>query len=62
MLVYNIKRSIKILGVTELIEKLKRFKHPFIKDGLFLFLWTYFRPQQAYLFSTINIPKKNRVL
>jgi transposase len=38
MLVYNIKRTINILGVPDLIEKLKNFKHPYIKDGCFGFL------------------------
>lgn len=28
LLVYNIKRAMNILGVTDLIEKLKNFKHP----------------------------------
>lgn len=38
MLVYNIKRSITILGVPDLIEKLKNFKHPCMKEDFFGFL------------------------
>lgn len=33
LLVYNIKRSMNILGVPDLIEKPKNFKHPYMKDG-----------------------------
>jgi hypothetical protein len=55
MLVYNIKRSINILGVPDLIEKLKNFKHPYFKDALFCIFRTLIKPKQAYLFSTLKL-------
>jgi hypothetical protein len=42
MLVYNIKRSINILGVSDLIAKLKNGTHP-TKQSLFVFITNYFR-------------------
>jgi hypothetical protein len=35
MLVYNIKRSINILGVPDLIAKLKKWNSPYKKKVLF---------------------------
>jgi hypothetical protein len=42
MLVYNIKRSINILGVSDLIAKLKNGTHP-TKQSLFCLYNEYFR-------------------
>jgi hypothetical protein len=50
LLVYNIKRSMNILGVPDLIEKLKNFKHPYMKDGCFVFFRVNFKPTRALLF------------
>ena len=50
LLVYNIKRSMNILGVPDLIEKLKNFKHPYMKDGCFVFFRVNFKPPSALLF------------
>ena len=52
MLVYNIKRSMNILGVPGLIEKLLNFKHPYMKDSLALVFWAYFKPKCALPFFT----------
>ena len=41
MLVYNIKRSINILGVPDLIAKLKTWNSPYKRKGLFLSKTTY---------------------
>ena len=41
MLVYNIKRSINILGVAELIAKLKGWNPPYKGKGLFLQITSY---------------------
>jgi transposase len=41
MLVYNIKRSINILGVPDLIAKLKTWNSPFKRKGLFFTKTTY---------------------
>lgn len=43
MLVYNIKRSINILGVPELIAKLKKWKSPYKVKVSFVFKTTYFK-------------------
>ncbi|PKB15281.1 IS1182 family transposase [Flavobacterium sp. 5] len=43
MLVYNIKRSINILGVPELIAKLKKWNSPYKIKGCFDFKTTYFK-------------------
>ena len=50
LLVYNIKRSMNILGVPDLIEKLKNFKHPYVKDGCFVFFRINFKHMSALLF------------
>ncbi len=52
MLVYNIKRSMNILGVPALIEKLKNFKHPYLKEALACIFRVYFKPKYALQFST----------
>jgi hypothetical protein len=41
MLVYNIKRSINILGVPDLIAKLKSWNSPYKRKVLFLIKTTY---------------------
>ena len=50
MLVYNIKRTINILGIPDLLEKLKNWKSPYKRKDLFSFLMTYFKPKCDYLF------------
>ena len=48
MLVYNIKRSINILGVTELIAKLKKWNPPYKAKVLFLLKTEYIKLQLAF--------------
>lgn len=55
MLVYNIKRSVNILGVPSLIEKLHNFKHPYLKESLFGVFWAYFKSVCHPLFSTLKL-------
>ncbi|MEM0544118.1 transposase, partial [Flavobacterium sp. j3] len=43
MLVYNIKRSINILGVPDLIAKLKAWNSPYKRKVLFLIKTTYIK-------------------
>ncbi|WP_243698933.1 IS1182 family transposase [Flavobacterium sandaracinum] len=43
MLVYNIKRTINILGVPDLIAKLKNWKSPYKTKGVFVFKRVYLR-------------------
>ena len=43
MLVYNIKRSINILGVPELIVKIKQWKSPYKRKGLYYIKMTYLK-------------------
>ncbi|MFN7675061.1 MAG: hypothetical protein ACK5ON_03715, partial [Flavobacterium sp.] len=43
MLVYNIKRSINILGVPDLIAKLKTWNSPYKRKVLFLIKTTYIK-------------------
>ena len=50
MLVYNIKRSINILGVPDLIAKLKTWNSPFKAKVLFLIETTYLKSESAYFF------------
>ena len=50
LLVYNIKRAMNILGVTDLIEKLKNFKHPYMKEACFVFFRVNFKPVSALSF------------
>jgi hypothetical protein len=54
MLVYNIKRSINILGVPDLIAKLQAWNTPYKRKGLFLVKTTYFNSFLAQLFFTPN--------
>ena len=53
MLVYNIKRTINILGVPELISKLKNWKSPYKAKVCFVFRVT--------CFTLILAPSKNRL-
>lgn len=50
MLVYNIKRSINILGVPELIAKLKKWNSPFKAKVLFLLKTSYLKQNLEYYF------------
>ena len=61
MLVYNIKRSINILGVPDLIAKLKTWNSPYKRKGLFFTKTTYLELFLAVAnFQTnINTPKFN---
>jgi hypothetical protein len=43
MLVYNIKRSINILGVSDLIAKLKEWNSPYKATACFVCITNYFR-------------------
>ncbi|UFH45326.1 hypothetical protein LNP27_09280 [Flavobacterium galactosidilyticum] len=43
MLVYNIKRSINILGVSDLIAKLKKWNSPYKAKVYFVCITNYFR-------------------
>jgi radical SAM protein with 4Fe4S-binding SPASM domain len=50
MLVYNIKRSINILGVPDLIAKLKKWNSPYKAKVLFLLKTEYLKLNTAYNF------------
>ncbi|GBL34975.1 hypothetical protein EMGBS15_05700 [Filimonas sp.] len=50
MLVYNIKRTINILGVTDLMEKIKNWKSPYKRNDLSLFLRLCFKPKYGHFF------------
>jgi transposase len=50
MLVYNIKRTMNILGVSDLIQRLQNWKSPYMKEGLFRFFMTYLKPKYKHLF------------
>ena len=50
MLVYNIKRSINILGVPELIAKLKKWNSPYKAKVLFLLKMSYLKPKLDFFF------------
>ncbi|MFZ1514186.1 MAG: IS1182 family transposase [Saprospiraceae bacterium] len=51
MLVYNIKRCFNILGVPELIEKLKNWVSPYKKDPIFVLNRTILRTLEQLLFT-----------
>ena len=61
MLVYNIKRSINILGVPDLIAKLKTWNSPYKRKGLFLKKTTYLELFLAVVNfqNNLNTPKFN---
>jgi transposase len=48
MLVYNIKRTINILGIPDLIEKLKNWKSPYKRNDFVLFLRACFKPKYEH--------------
>ena len=52
MLVYNIKRTINILGMGDLMEKLKNWTPNYDKIAWLRNIWTHFKPKYANLFST----------
>lgn len=54
MLVYNIKRTINILGVPDLIAKLKNWKSPYKTKGLFLLKTDYLKLKSAFAFYSIK--------
>lgn len=54
MLVYNIKRTIKILGVPDLIAKLKAWNSPYKRKALFLLKTTYLKLFLAPISSGTN--------
>ena len=49
MLVYNIKRSINILGVPDLIAKLKKWKSPYKTKGCFSFKTAYYSLYNGFI-------------
>jgi transposase len=55
MLVYNIKRSINILGVPELIAKLKKWNSPYKTKVLFLLKTRYLKPKLECFFYQIKL-------
>jgi len=52
MLVYNIKRAMNILGVPDLIAKLRNWKSPYKSKVLFLIKTPYFKLKLALVFET----------
>lgn len=52
MLVYNIKRAMNILGVADLIAKLRNWKSPYKSKVLFLIKTAYFKLKLALVFET----------
>jgi hypothetical protein len=59
MLVYNIKRSINILGVSDLIAKLKNGTHPKAK-ACFVFITNYFRLSKDSITNQLQFAAKKR--
>jgi hypothetical protein len=55
MLVYNIKRSINILGVPDLIAKLKNWNSPYKAKVLFLLKTEYIKLQLAIFFGQLKL-------
>jgi hypothetical protein len=55
MLVYNIKRSINILGVPELIAKLKKWNSPYKAKVLFLLKMEYLKLKTAFIFRQTEL-------
>jgi transposase len=55
MLVYNIKRTMNILGVPDLIQRLKNWKSPYKKGVFALHFMTYFKPKQDHLFFKLKL-------
>jgi hypothetical protein len=55
MLVYNIKRSINILGVPDLIAKIKSWNAKYPTNGFVLTKTTYFKLESASFFSQMKL-------
>jgi transposase len=55
MLVYNIKRSINILGVPELIAKLQKWNSPYKAKVLFLLKMEYLKLKSAFIFGQTKL-------
>ncbi|MFD2909681.1 transposase [Flavobacterium ardleyense] len=55
MLVYNIKRSINILGVPDLIDKLKKWKSPYKSKGCFSFKTSYYSHYNGFIEKELPI-------
>ncbi|MFC5683824.1 hypothetical protein ACYE2N_01655 [Flavobacterium sp. MAHUQ-51] len=55
MLVYNIKRSINILGVPDLIAKLHKWNSPYKRKDLFLLKTTYLKPKSDFIFCQTKL-------
>ena len=53
MLVYNIKRAMNILGVPDLIAKLKNWKSPYKRNVLFLLITNHFKLKSVFVFEKI---------
>ena len=50
MLVYNIKRTINILGVPDLVNRLRNWKSPYKRTDMLYFFTTYFKSNNAHLY------------
>lgn len=55
MLVYNIKRTINILGLPDLMEKLKNWKSPYKRKGLLLIYSSNLKPHFGNLFFQVKL-------
>ena len=53
MLVYNIKRAMNILGVPDLIAKLKNWKSPYKRNVLFLQITNHFKLKSVFVFEKV---------
>ena len=53
MLVYNIKRAMNILGVPDLIAKLKNWKSPYKRKVLFLLITNHFKLKSVFVFEKV---------
>ena len=55
MLVYNIKRAINILGIPDLIAKLKTWKSPYKRKVLIVVIMDHFNMKSALVFKRIKL-------
>ena len=53
MLVYNIKRAMNILGVPDLITKIKNWKSPYKRNVLFLLITNHFKLKSVFVFEKV---------
>ncbi len=60
MLVYNIKRTINILGIPDLIAKIKAWNSPYKRKDLFLIKTTYLNLFVAFVFFETS-PNKLKI-